>query len=221
LNNIAANEVNHAALIQKGLMKVLSKAFKGSDMDCKEYAAFTIANICSNPDYIAMIGKSGGIPPLIMLSRSENIHTLCLSLAAIRRLANSAENWDRLIKANVLDNLASAGQSAELEVQREVAACLCSLSLSEPHRIETCYKCIKAIVYLSMSQDPEVARQAVGALANLAEDVNTHEYIAVAGGGRCLISLEVHSSLVSCRHRFDTHTHVEHVTVPIAYPEFV
>lgn len=41
----------------------------------------------------------------------------------------------------------------------------------------------------------EVARQSVGALANLAEDVDTHEYIAKSGGGRCLSSLEKHTSL--------------------------
>ncbi len=34
------------------------------------------------------------------------------------------------------------------------------------------------IIHLSESTDSEIARQSLGALANLAEDVDTHEYIA-------------------------------------------
>lgn len=117
--------------------------------DCKDYAAFTIANMCGNPDFLEHIGANGGIPPLIMLSRSNNVHSLCLGLSGLRRLANCEENWSRLIQAGILDSLASAGYSTEYEIQREVAACLCSLSLSEPHRIEIAYKCIQAMVNLS------------------------------------------------------------------------
>ena len=51
------------------------------------------------------------------------------------------------------------------------------------------------MIQLSSSPDIDVARQSLGALANLAEDVNTHEYIARAGGSRCLVSLEKHSSI--------------------------
>jgi hypothetical protein len=38
-----------------------------------------------------------------------------------------------------------------------------------------------------------VARQAVGALANLAEDIETHKYIAEQGGGRAMIGLLKHN----------------------------
>lgn len=85
--------------MQKGIMRVLGKAFESSDLDCREYAAFCIANICSNPDFVTMVGHSGGIAMMMMLSKSENINTLCLGLAALRRLANSEENWAKLIQA--------------------------------------------------------------------------------------------------------------------------
>ena len=99
----------------------------------------------------------------------------------------SKENWPRLVQHGILDSLAAAGLSPE--------TCLCSLSLSRPHHVETTDKCILAMIHLSSCADGEVARQSVGSLANLAEDVDTHEYIARAGGGRCLISLENHDSL--------------------------
>ena len=87
-------------------------------------------------------------------------------------------NWPRLVQAGLLDSLASSGLN-EKEILLETAAAICAISLSEPHRVEIAYKCIKAIVKLCSHYDLEVARQAVGALANLAEDVDTHEYVHV------------------------------------------
>jgi hypothetical protein len=238
LSNLASNELNHSALINKGYLKICTTAFESSDDDIRTYAAFGIANLCSNPDYLALIGKQGGIPPLIQLSRSTNVNTLSLSLAALRRLANNEENWTPLIAAGILDSLASAGTSQYLEIQREVAATLCSLSLSSltQHRVEIAYKCLVPLVGLSMTassqyvafakmhqeldqqevQQPltlpstgddardqqkksfqdnqktllDIARQSIGAVANLAEDIETHEFIAKANASKAFVALE-------------------------------
>ena len=120
---------------------------------------------------------------------------MLLGTAALRRLANVETNWPRLVQAGLLDSLASSGLNEEKEILLETAAAICAISPSEPHRVEIAYKCIKAIVKLCSHYDLEVARQAVGALANLAEDVDTHEYIARAEGGKCLVALEGHDSL--------------------------
>lgn len=195
ISNLASNEMNHSSLMGKKIMKVLTDAFESPDADVREYAAFAIANIAANPDYTALVGRNGGIPPLIQLSKSASINTVCLGLAALRRMADSEENWPKLIQAGMLDSLANSGGSTELEIVREVAAALCSLSLSHPHRVEIAYKCIRCMIQLSTSNNLDVARQSVGALANLAEDVDTHEYIARAGGSSCLVSLERHESI--------------------------
>eukprot|EP01036_Dinobryon_divergens_P055226 gene55226-73771_t len=50
-----------------------------------EYSAFVLANICSNPDYVKMVGRQ----------------------AALRRLADAPENWSILIDSDILTNLAS------------------------------------------------------------------------------------------------------------------
>jgi len=195
LNNLCACEVNHSTMMHKGLMSVLTGAYESPDADCREYAGFALSNLCSNPDFAEMIGEEGGIPPLIKLATSDNVNTVCLSVAALRRLSNSDNNWRRLIQAGVLDVLAAAGFSEEREVLREVSAAICSLTLSEPHRTEMAYKCMKTIINLASHYDAEVARQAVGALANLAEDVDTHEYIAKANGGKALVALQQHDVL--------------------------
>ena len=161
----------------------------------REYAAFTLANLASNPEYLNSIGKQGGIGPLIMLARSNNIHSQCLALAALRRLANFPGNRARLVQGGVLTALASAGLSGELEIQREVASCLCNITLESSTRIETSQVCMSAVVHLAQSGDLEAARQSVGALANLAEDIETHAYIGAVGGGRCMIALMNHDAL--------------------------
>jgi len=152
LCNLASNEMNHSSMMSKGIMKVLTDAFESPDEDVREYAAFTVANIAGNPDYTAMVGRSGGIAPLIQLSKSASINTVCLGLAALRRMASAEENWSKLIQAGMLDSLASAGDSTELEIVREVAAALCSLSLSHPHRVEIAYKCIQCMIKVNNSQ---------------------------------------------------------------------
>jgi hypothetical protein len=51
------------------------------------------------------------------------------------------------------------------------------------------YKYVYIHVYVYIN------RQAIGAVANLAEDVDTHEYIARAGAARSMITLMAHRSL--------------------------
>ena len=103
------------------------------------------------------MGALGAIPPLIALSASSNVHSQCLALAALRRLSTNPHNRSRLVAAGVLQSLASAGSSAEVEVQREVAATLCNVSLDEDVRVECAQMCMVAIVDLSLSGDVEVS----------------------------------------------------------------
>ena len=46
LNNLAVNEVNHTSMMNRDIMKILFKAYQSGEPDIREYAAFTIANIC-------------------------------------------------------------------------------------------------------------------------------------------------------------------------------
>ena len=56
-------------------------------------------------------------------------------------------------------------------------------------------RCVSALVRLSQGGDRETARQAIGALANLAEDVDTHELIAKSGGGSAITALMRHHAI--------------------------
>ena len=74
LSNLSSNEINHSSMMNKGIMKILTDGFASDDIDIREYSSFCIANICCNPDFVAMVGNTGGIPPLIQLSKLSLIH---------------------------------------------------------------------------------------------------------------------------------------------------
>ncbi|CAM9748222.1 unnamed protein product, partial [Choristocarpus tenellus] len=116
-------------------------------------------------------------------------------MAALRRLATPQDNRHKLVQGGILKALARAGRSGEVEIRREVAACLCNLSLSEQDRVEIASMCVPALVRLAQGGDLEAARQAIGTLANLAEDIDTHELVARSGGGRAMVGLMQHDAL--------------------------
>ena len=97
-----------------------------------------------------------------------------------------------MVSQGFLAPLAVAGTSTDLETQREVAAALCNLSLSDQNKVAIAKSSVlKALITLAQSKDVEVARQGVGAIGNIAEDVSTHEYI----DGTFMIGLMHHDSL--------------------------
>lgn len=202
LVNVAANEANHAHISAKqhqngktALQVLLGLAVESPDATCRDFATFGLANLASDPELLAQIGRAGGLEPLVRLAHSTNIHSQCLALSAIRRLSGEPENRARLVEAGGLRPLASAGLSAEVELQREVAACLCNVTLDPTSRFLAAETCLPTIVRLADSGDREAARQAIGALANLAEDPETHLHIAVAGGSRCMVALLAHEAI--------------------------
>merc|ERR1719181_969800 len=107
------------------------------EADIREYAAFALANLASNAEFCNKIGQEGGILPLIVLAYSKDLNAQCLAIAALRRMCQlTVQNRGRIIRGGGLDPLAMAGRSTEVEVQREVAATLCNLSLSPEHKVE-------------------------------------------------------------------------------------
>jgi hypothetical protein len=89
--------------------------------------------------------------------------------------------------------LTIAGHSEELETQREVAATLCNLWISDEYKVETVTHAsrgtLRALIKLAQSPDLEVAQQACGALANLSEHSDTHDAFVEARRGAFLFGL--------------------------------
>ena len=144
-------------------------------------SAYAIANMTSNGEILTQIGRGGGIKPLIALvNDGENLHSQCLALSSLRRLAFVRENRDRMMSENILECLTSASRTSQIEIQREVAGCLCNLSLSLSNRLAIAQKAMSELVLLTQSEDVETIRLSLGSLANCAEDIGTHVFMKSA-----------------------------------------
>ncbi|KDO17847.1 hypothetical protein SPRG_16729, partial [Saprolegnia parasitica CBS 223.65] len=185
LANLAAAS-KHPTMIARGVLKVVLRLATAPRDDIRQYAAFALANFAGNAEHCNTIGDEGGVAPLIALAHSEDPNAHTLAIAALRRLCQvSATNRGRIVRGGGLVPLALAGHSEELETQREVAATLCNLSLSDEYKMEIVLSgALPPLITLGQSPDVEVARQACGAIANLAEKIETHATFAAAHGGR-------------------------------------
>lgn len=83
----------------------------------------------------------------------------------------------QVVRLGALEPLILAASSESIEVQREVAATLSNLSLSEENKITMARGgCLPALIALASSRDSYRERQAVCALANLAEMIEGHTH---------------------------------------------
>ncbi len=95
-----------------------------------------------------------------------------------------------------LEPLTKAGLSVHLETQREVSAAFNSLTLNDDNKSQIArHSAMSSLVHLCQSPDVECARHAIGAMANIAEDLSTHAIIGEKGGGAFLIGLMHHSNV--------------------------
>jgi len=115
--------------------------------------------------------------PLIYLAKSDNLHYQCLALSSLRRLAFIRENRDTLMANGIVETLTDACNTAEPVIQREVASCFCNLSLSSSHRLGIARLAISELSYLTKSYYLDIVRLSLGALRNLAEDIETHAFM--------------------------------------------
>ena len=115
--------------------------------------------------------------PLIYLVKSDNLHYQCLALSSLRRLAFIRENRDIMVANGIVETLTDACNTAEPVIQREVASCFCNLSLSSNHRLGIARLAMSEISYLTKSDDLDIVRLSLGALGNLAEDIETHAFM--------------------------------------------
>ncbi|KAL3789563.1 hypothetical protein ACHAWO_009126 [Cyclotella atomus] len=195
LSNLAANESIHLPLTKQGAFKRFVDAYSGSKQNSVSHL-FGIANLTSNAEVLSQIGRGGGIRPLLSLAKSDNLHYQCSAISGLRRLALIRENRDRLISEGIVSILVSnSSKTAETALQREIASCFCNLTLAKNHRADITRTAIGEIAVLSQSSDPETIRLSLGAIANLAEDIETHQHIHTANAVNSAISALGHQEL--------------------------
>ena len=81
----------HDAIAREGGIEVIIEMASLEDIECQEYAAFSLAHMASNRDYQTYITKAGGLKPLVamMSVHAEPRHYAGLALL---KLADNFEN---------------------------------------------------------------------------------------------------------------------------------
>ncbi len=84
------------------------------------------------------------------LAKSDNIHHQYLALSSLHCLALIQENRDVLVTKNgIVETLAGPCHTAEPVIQREVASCFSSLSLSSNHRLRIARLTMSELIFLT------------------------------------------------------------------------
>ena len=181
LSNLCANETIYSSLVDQDVLKVLANVFKDNQSIT---AVFALANLTSTDEFTNNIGVCEGIiVPLIDLAKSSDApHDQCLAISALRRLAYVAKNRDVMFHQRILPTLANTINAKHRDVRREIALCLCalSLSLSSHHRLNMAQIATSVLMESVQSFDSATVRFGLGAIANIAEDSGTHHVLVSA-----------------------------------------
>jgi hypothetical protein len=182
LGALAAVPARHAALLHAGLLQALLDGLDADDPETRFAAAFCANKLaCANDENQWVLMAAAGLVAALVATvadpADEDASTQALS--ALRRLlATVPENRHLALDAGLLGDrvLGAALASTHAEARREAAALMAHFTLSHGCREPTARSpCLLPLLELCRSEDPETARCACGAVANLAEDAEgTH-----------------------------------------------
>ena len=170
LVNVAANTSNHNDILSQSTVEAIYGLCNGGSSETEVYAACSFVNLVSNDDLLEIVGANGGVEVLMSLASSTNYHCQCAATTALRRLAETGENRTRLLRSGILRTMNDNSMVAEVDIRREVAACLLNLSQESAHRNDITDLCISSLLDLLSSEDSETIHSTAGTLANLAEE---------------------------------------------------
>ena len=174
--NLAASPENNSQMVTSvlDLLLAFSKSF---DSKCRQAAICAIGNMASNPENINSISGEDYLKLMVAFSfPGENISQY-QAVAAIRGLSIHPEISTRLVEAGALDPLLMTAEQSGAEVQGEVAAALCNMSLSESNKLALSHSGgLKALSHLMRSDDQHRLHYALAAIANIAEIVDGHTH---------------------------------------------
>ena len=126
----------------------------------------------------------------VSCSPSPSQHGQCLCLAAVRRLAAASPEYRGiLVDGDILNILSFCGARrkhgrtchVEIDCLREVSACLFELTQSPNLRRDVAARCREVLFLTAESVDIETATKSIGAMGNIAEEIDLHEGLRYSG----------------------------------------
>ena len=115
--------------MQASLIELLAALLDDEDSQIRNAACFAIANLCANPANHEEILDAHCLGPLIGFAASPDPQAQLRGVQALRGLSTDAELRVQIVQRGALEPLLALTKSTDVEVQMEVLACLCNLSL--------------------------------------------------------------------------------------------
>ena len=187
LGSILGNSTYHDKCLDAGILVPLVQALSHlRALETRFYATFALGKLAMNATHqrpIARTDPAVDATPRAGDARREHPRPsakpcrCCDALAVddvIRAESMSIARTPSLLPALVIA-ASAAFHAAYIELDRELAALACNWTLSDAHKLPTAMSPLLSHLFrLSASSDIEVARNACGALANMAEETETH-----------------------------------------------
>ncbi len=130
LGNLSSSEIYHDLLIACDISGYSLSFAKYHDTDLKQSATLCLANLVSNRTAHSVLHEAGALPLLErMLENSDRFLHLCAA-SFLRGATTSRKMRASIMRLEMLRILLRLAKSGDVELQREIIATLCNLSLT-------------------------------------------------------------------------------------------
>merc|ERR1711924_571157 len=114
----------HDDLVREGGLETLIELASLEDIECQEYAAFSLAHLASNRDYQVLMVDKGGLRPLVamMSAHAEPRHYAGLALL---KLADNFNNHIKFAEEGGIQALLRLARARSTDEELQYKAALC------------------------------------------------------------------------------------------------
>ena len=170
--NVAGHDFSHKFFTQE-FIATLSQS---NDDRIIEISGILMANLASSRQSIHLFRDKSCLNLLLKLLVSDVALIQCFSLSAMRNLVACPSLHVCLDNHNILSLIKNLKLHNKVENARELSGLICNLTLSNCYnKFDMSTILFKRYVDLIKYEDDEVTRQVLSSLANLSEDVSTHD----------------------------------------------
>jgi hypothetical protein len=165
-------------LIEIGMIRALLESIKSPIPELRMSVAFAFNKLSMIHSTHRELSLQQVPTTLIDHASASNSHCVTYSIATLRRISDNEVIRSEMIANNVLNFYCDACNAEDTERSREIASSICYLALWEEAKIPLAKsQMLKKILILCDSSDVETSRFALGSLANISENIQSHEMI--------------------------------------------
>nr|CCA19593.1 vacuolar protein putative [Albugo laibachii Nc14] len=182
LSNLSASIFTHRYMMES--LDLLVAYTKQDDVKCRQYAVFTIGNLCVNDENVDRLVEAQAVRIMISSMFPGEISLQIRAVAAIRGLCVVKQVRRQAVDQGVMEPLLLAACSDSDELKREAAAAFEMLTESKKMKAKAIKEgCLTPLLSLTTCNDPKTQVFAMTAIANIAEMTqdSTHEIMVQEG----------------------------------------